>query len=132
MTIRTQSFQYNGATITCRESIGIDTVDDVVIYQKVVYNRQSTRDQNRVIKFADMILRSTVEGDLHLPFATIDSPHEDMQAAYEAFITQYPTALIDQWLYILSQVNKAPSEPEFQPDAEKNDSPPPSDSDAGA
>lgn len=132
MTIRTEQFQFNGATITCRESLGMDAVDDIVIYSKLDYNRQNERERNRAQNFADAVMRTvSVEGDLGYPWVTVDSPAADMQAAFDAW-QQWPPALIRRWQSTLYVLNQAVGDIELQPGIEKNVSPPPSNSDAGA
>lgn len=118
--IRTLTFTHGDASVTVRESIGIDRIDQRSIYGKLTYNRDSSRDINRASTFAEWLCRTvSVTGDFGFKWATLDSDKDEMQAAFDSW-QAWPTDLMDKWVGALYTVSIAPGEPEMQPDVDPN------------
>ena len=59
---KTVTLPTSKAVVTVRESVSLDVIDASAIYGELTYDRKNKRDLNRAGKFADTMLRSTVEG----------------------------------------------------------------------
>lgn len=118
--IRTQSFQVNGATVTVREPIGIDQIDEPSVYGKLSYDRTSKRDRDRVMNFAEFVSRTvSIEGELGFAWATLDSDAATTQKAYDAWIA-WDVMTMNKWIAALYEVRQSPGDAATQPDIDPN------------
>lgn len=130
--IRTRTFQWQTAAIQLREPIGIDLVDEQVIYPKITYNRASERERLRAADFASSVLQTVqIQGDFPFPWVTVDSSAEDMQKAFAAWIT-WPVDLMGAWRSNLFALQRPATEPALDLSVpEKNSVPPNATADGG-
>lgn len=123
MAIRTRTFECDGAQITVREPIGIDQIDGAVIYGKLAYDRTSSRDRNRAIRFGDMVMRTvSIVGEFAYPWATADSDEATTQKAFDAWLT-WSESVMSKWQSELYAVAASPAPLATQPDIDPNASP---------
>lgn len=99
-------FKYKDATITVREALGRDEVDSYNAFLELVEHicKQEKHDINQVPSHilyrarwtAEIILRSTVEGDLGFPFPTNISDRDAIKAFHDNLMNA-PAKLANQW-----------------------------------
>lgn len=132
---RKQTFDYNGAKITVRESLGIDKMD-MAVYRRFVRDELLAEqeandpkdtelhdiDWNRIVNFVLFAARTVkikgkMPGDFKVPGA---SDSEDVwHEAYWQFLT-LPGDLIETWDDALVAVNKPEPDPEALPGGESS------------
>ncbi len=132
---RTQTFSYNGAKITVRESLGIDTMD-MAVYRRFIRegileeqsasdpkdDKLSDIDWNRIVNFVLFAARTvSIKGKLGIEFKLpTSSDGEDVwMESYWQFLCM-PNDLIQVWDDELIAVNKIEPDPEALPGGESS------------
>lgn len=135
---RKKTFEYNGAKITVRESLGIDKMD-MSIYRRFVRgqlleernNGNSKKNQvtvlgdidwNRILNFVLFATRTTsIEGKMTVEFR-LPTSEDDEQVWYDSYwqFLSLPGDLIEKWDDALIDVDKVEPDPEAVPDDEKS------------
>lgn len=108
MTYQTKTITLNDgkATVTVRESIGMDAFDRQAIYPVLTYNRAKRTQVQRASQFTEALIRSTVDGDLGFVWADADDGTEaELQAAFEGWQTLKPLDVV-RWANALNEVNQ--------------------------
>jgi hypothetical protein len=110
------TFEYNGATITVRERIGRDVLDENQLGYEIAQGIIKARnlptmdaidgwDWLRIPKFANVLMRSTIVGSLGYDWPDYErSTQEAKYAAYEAWLNS-PPGLMGKWLDSLETAN---------------------------
>lgn len=130
---KTKTFQYNGAKITVRESLGIDNMD-MAVYRRFVRDEllaeQETNnpkdtilhdvDWNRIVNFVLFVTRTnSISGKMPGKFK-LPTAKDDEDVWYDAYweFLQLPGELIAMWDDALVDVNKSQPDPEALPGGE--------------
>lgn len=120
MAYRTRTFTCGNAQVTVREPIGMDSIDESLVYPKLTYNRTNKRELNRVMVFASWVSRTvSVDGDMGHPWANIDSDEKTMQEAFDDW-QQWDSKTHILWSNELFRVAQPPGDQAIQPDADPN------------
>lgn len=132
---RTQTFSHNGAKITVRESLGIDTMD-MVVYRSFVRSsileeqtaldskddKLSSISWNRVMSFVTFAVRTvSIKGKLRAKF-NLPAPSDDEDVWVESYwqFLCLPVDLIETWDDALIAIDKIEPDPEALPGGEKS------------
>lgn len=94
-----------GVTITVRETIGMDAIDQSALYPDLNYDRTSRKMRGRASRFTEAVTRTvSAEG---LPFAWADGDAKDaaLQAAFEGW-QALPNNIVVPWANALLDVDR--------------------------
>lgn len=111
--MRSQSFEENGIRITVRPETIEDALDtDMLTFQ--IGTVGSARENFKRARFIQLVLISTVEGELGFAWPSADSSVRELLEAYEQW-KQLPANLIRQWAAAIEAVNATPNDPNLTP-----------------
>lgn len=132
---RTQTFGYNGAKITVRESLGIDKMDmavyrrfirEGILEERIASDPKDDKlrdiDWNRIVNFVVFAARTvSVKGKLGIEFKLPTSSDDEAVwlEAYWQFL-MFPNDLMQVWDDELIAVNKIEPDPEVLPGNESS------------
>lgn len=112
-----RTFSHNGATVTVRPSTGMDVIRVRMLYRRFLPDITDPDYELYLTvapTFAQMVQRSTVEGDLGFKWP---EPSADPAALRKAAIRllEQDSALFLTWEEELTNVNEAPNAPDLLP-----------------
>lgn len=125
-----RSFEYGGATITVRASIGWDGLDKQFVINKLrpAVDLADELIWNRALNFVEAVVRTVkIEGDLGFAWVTPRSDERALVEAYEAWGTTDGGALALTWIGALTRASiDLPGDPDLYPaiDEKKGVTPP--------
>lgn len=120
--MRTQRFEYNGATITVREQLGIDALDAYALHRELVQRiaaehkieADAVLDSihwNRITTYTEIVLLTQkVDGQLSVDLPPKDAPFDQIYAGYKVFLDA-PYDLLQQYSNALREINRKAPDP---------------------
>lgn len=111
--MRTQQFTDNGVTFTVRAETIADALDTDMLTNLMGFS--TARENYRRARFVQMVLLTTVEGDLGFAWPTPDDSVEALLTAYAAW-QQLPADVIRTWTATLALANATPNKADLSPD----------------
>lgn len=111
--MRTQTFEDNGVTYTLRAETIEDALDtDMLTHQ--MGTMESARENYKRARFIQLVLLTTIEGDLGFEWPSADSSLDALMTAYEAW-KKLPADLLRTWQVTLALANAGSNDPELSP-----------------